>query len=115
MHLEVLTGQYIIIFLNHLNHFKKLTDIKKLKEQLPGLCHVVSCRPPTTDAWVQSRACPGGIWGEQCDSDFDSSTWVYPCQYHSTNAPNSFTYHEDYTVSPIDSVVNITHFKNAGN
>ena len=79
MHFEVLKGQYIIIFLNHLNHFKKLMDInplnaelnpichllallggatvvvvsrlrvKKLKERLPGLCHVVSCRPLTTD------------------------------------------------------------------
>jgi len=50
MHLEVLNGQYIIIFLNHLNHTKKLIDIKKSKEILPGLCHVVSCWPLTTDA-----------------------------------------------------------------
>jgi hypothetical protein len=86
-------------------------DIKKLKERLPGLCHVVSCRPLTMDAWVQSWASPGGICGEQGDSDFASSTLVLPCQYHSTNTPNSFTYHKDYTISPTDSVVNITHFK----
>jgi len=29
MHLEVLNGQYINIFLDHLNHFKKLMDLKK--------------------------------------------------------------------------------------
>jgi hypothetical protein len=33
------------------------------------------------------------------------------CQYHSTNAPNSFTYRKDYTVSPVDSVIKLTHFK----
>jgi len=86
-------------------------DIKKLKERLPGLCHVVSCQPLTTDAWIQSGAIPGGIRGEQCDSDCVSSTLVFPCQYHSTNGPNSFTYHEDYTISPTDNVVNITRFK----
>ena len=76
-------------------------DIKKLKERLPALCHVVSCQPLTTDAWVQSRASLGEICGEQCDSDCASSTLVFPCQYHSTNTPNSFTCHEDYTISNV--------------
>jgi hypothetical protein len=63
------------------------------------------------DVWVQSQANPGGICGEQCDSDFASRTLVFPCQYHSTNAPNSCTYHVDYSISPTDSTVNITYFK----
>ena len=48
-------------------------DIKKLKERLPGLFHVVSCHPLNTDAWVQSQASPCRICGEQGDSDFAPS------------------------------------------
>ena len=46
-------------------------------------------------AVIAPQASPYGIYGEQCDNDsptgFHHSTLLFPCQYHSTTAPHSYS------------------------
>jgi hypothetical protein len=35
-------------------------------------------------------------------TDFATSTSVFPCRYHSTNAPHSFVYHQHYIILETD-------------
>jgi hypothetical protein len=53
---------------------------------------VVSRRPVTAEARVQSLVSTCGICGAQSGTmtGFSPSTSVFPCHYHSTNAPYSF-------------------------
>jgi hypothetical protein len=53
------------------------------------MTQVVTHRPITTEAWVQSRVSPCGICGGQSGTGtgFSPSTSVFPCQFHSTGAP----------------------------
>ena len=53
------------------------------------MAKVVSRRPLTAEARVQSRVVPCGICGGQSGTgtDFSASTPVFSCQFHSTGAP----------------------------
>jgi hypothetical protein len=56
------------------------------------MAEVVGRRSLTAEARVRSHSIPCGICGGQSGSGtmFSPSTSVFPCQYHSTNAPYSF-------------------------
>jgi hypothetical protein len=51
-----------------------------------------SCSHLTAKPWLPSQASPCGICGVHSGTDkrFPISNSVFPCQYHSTNAPYSF-------------------------
>ena len=53
---------------------------------------MVSRRHITAEAWVRSQTSPCEICGGQSatGTGFSASTSVFPCQYHSTNAPYPF-------------------------
>jgi hypothetical protein len=73
----------------------------RLSSALPHKCHsntsytgramaqAVSRRPHTAEACVRSRVSPCEIYGGQSGTGtgFSPSTSVFPCQYHSTDAP----------------------------
>ena len=48
--------------------------------------------PVTAETQIRSQVSPRGIFGAQSGTGtgFSPSTYVFPCQYHSTNAPYSF-------------------------
>jgi len=52
---------------------------------------MVSQWPLSAEAWIQSQVTACGIFSEQSDTDtcLSSSTLVFPCKYHSTNALHS--------------------------
>jgi hypothetical protein len=51
------------------------------------MAQAVSCRPPTVEAWVQSRVSPCGMWWTKWHWDrFLPEFFGFPCQYHSTGA-----------------------------
>ena len=54
-----------------------------------AMTQAVGWRPITVKAWVWSQVSPSEICSGQNDnvSGFSPSTSVFPCQYHSTNAP----------------------------
>jgi hypothetical protein len=53
------------------------------------MAQVVSRRPPTAEARVQSRVSLCGIFGGQSGTGtgFSPSSSVFPCPFHSTGAP----------------------------
>jgi hypothetical protein len=53
------------------------------------MTQAVSRRPLTVEAWARSRVSPCGICDGQSDTGtgFSPSTSVFPCQFHSTDAP----------------------------
>jgi hypothetical protein len=73
-----------------------------------AITQAVSCQAVTTEAWVQSQVSPceigdvrNGNW-----TGFSSNSLVFSCQYHSTNAPYSFSctccsYWKDKWVGPM--------------
>ena len=72
-----------------------LLTVKLRSGENPQSCATVqaaSRRSLTVEARVRSQACRYGFCGGQSVSvtGFSPSTSVFPCQYHSTNAPYSF-------------------------
>jgi hypothetical protein len=56
-----------------------------------AMAQVVSRRPLTAEARVRDRVNPCGICGGQSGTGtgFSTSSSVFPCQYHSTVAPQT--------------------------
>jgi hypothetical protein len=54
-----------------------------------AMAQAVSRRPLTAEARVRSSISPRGIYGGQSGTgtDFCPSTSVFPCKFHSTDAP----------------------------
>jgi hypothetical protein len=59
------------------------------------------------EAWVQSQARICGICDGQSatGTGFSASISSSPCQYHSTNVPQTFTYYQHYIILATGSIV----------
>jgi hypothetical protein len=66
--------------------FQSLTWLRYQTASVVVLRKSILCRPSTAEARVRSRVYPCGICGGQSNTGrgFSPSTWVFPCQFHST-------------------------------